>query len=133
MSHDTDNGDNTKKFRFAGLTKTQKKAVKALQAKVQATIEQDDSTELDEIVKGFHVLGIVPHEKSQLPVTNVTALNIELVKKNSFAYDTGAAEGISTNREDFLFLDESDEAKKSIRIKGPSVGAPRCEGRFIHG
>ena len=44
-------------------------------------------------------------------------------------YDTGSAEGITTDKKDLLFVDESDRAKGSVRIRGPSVGTPGCAGR----
>ena len=44
-------------------------------------------------------------------------------------YDTGAAAGVSTVRGDFVWLDESTQAKQSVNIRGPSVGKPGCEGR----
>ncbi len=47
----------------------------------------------------------------------------------SFAYDTGAGEGISTSKDDFAYLDTSDKVKSSVTIRGPSIGAPNCEGR----
>ena len=44
-------------------------------------------------------------------------------------YDTGSAEGITTDRRDLLMVDESERAKGSVRIRGPSVGTPGCAGR----
>jgi hypothetical protein len=36
-------------------------------------------------------------------------------------YDTGAAAGVSTVRGDFVWLDESTQAKQSVNVRGPSV------------
>jgi hypothetical protein len=47
----------------------------------------------------------------------------------SFAYDTGAGEGISTSKDDFIYLDTSEKSRNSCTIQGPSVGTPTCEGR----
>ena len=62
-------------------------------------------------------------------VLNLSALNSSLLDMRSFAYDTGASEGISTNVNDFVVVDESAEMKDSVRIQGPSVGTPECLGR----
>ncbi len=62
---------------------------------------------------------------------DIPLLNTKLLKEDSFAYDTGSAEGISTYRDDFYNLHQSDLAKDSAIIKGPSLGAPMCEGRGV--
>ncbi len=40
-----------------------------------------------------------------------------------------SGEGISVHCKDFVYLDESEEAKSSVQIQGPSVGSPLCIGR----
>jgi hypothetical protein len=62
---------------------------------------------------------------------DIPFLNTRLLQEDTFAYDTGSAEGISTYRDDFYDLDQSDIAKDSAIIKGPSVGTPMCEGRGV--
>jgi hypothetical protein len=59
----------------------------------------------------------------------VNAMSTCLVDMASFAYDTGADEGISTSIDDFAYLDTSDKVKSSVTIREPSIGAPNCEGR----
>jgi hypothetical protein len=56
-------------------------------------------------------------------------LNMKLHQDDTFVYDTGSAEGISTCEFDFYRLDTSEDAKESAIIKGPRVGAPICGGR----
>jgi hypothetical protein len=66
-------------------------------------------------------------------------MNAALVDMRCFAYDTGAGEGISTNEDDFVYLDKSPDVINSVMIQGPSVGTPTCVGRgplvyvFDHG
>ncbi len=60
---------------------------------------------------------------------DVSCLSTVLVDESSFAFDTGSGEGISVHRKDFVYLDESEEAKSSVLIQGPSVGSPLCLGR----
>jgi hypothetical protein len=72
-------------------------------------------------------------------VTSLTAMNAALVDMRSFAYDTGAGEGISTSEDDFVYVDKSPKMSESVKIQGPSVGTPTCTGRgplvyvFNHG
>ena len=47
---------------------------------------------------------------------------------NGVCQDSGSGAFISTNKSDFVYLDESLEAKDSVAIRGPSVGTPRCGG-----
>ncbi len=56
-------------------------------------------------------------------------MNVKLHQENKFVYDTGSAEGISTNASDFYQLEMSERAKDSTIINGPSVGSPQCGGR----
>ena len=52
-----------------------------------------------------------------------------LLSMTDAAYDTGSAEGITTERRDFLWVDDSIAAKESVSIRGPSVGTPGCVAR----
>jgi hypothetical protein len=45
-------------------------------------------------------------------------------------YDTGSAEGITTEVKDFLMVDRSVIARESVSIRGPSVGTPGCMNKF---
>jgi hypothetical protein len=71
----------------------------------------------------------IPREISVDACETFTALNTALVDLNSFAYDTGAGEGISTCPEDFVSIDRSEKMTNSVKIQGPSVGTPTCIGR----
>ena len=42
---------------------------------------------------------------------------------------TGSGTGITTDVDDMVYVDDSRQAKDSVRIKGPSVGSPGCSGR----
>ena len=93
----------------------------------------ETESELDSIVKGFCMLSIRTNEESYKRPKEIDLphLNTKLLKEDAFAYDTGSAEGISTYRDDFYNLDQSDIAKGSAILKGPSVGTPMCEGRGV--
>ena len=52
-----------------------------------------------------------------------------LLSMTNAAHDTGSAEGITTERRDFLWVDDSIAAKESVSIRGPSVGTPGCVAR----
>jgi hypothetical protein len=71
----------------------------------------------------------IPRECASDSAIDITCLSTVLVDESSFAFDTGSGEGISVHRKDFVYLDESEEAKSSVQIQGPSVGSPLCMGR----
>ena len=71
----------------------------------------------------------IPRELSRSKEISLSMLNMKLHQNETFVYDTGSAEGISTCKSDFYRLDTSEVAKESAIIKGPSVGAPICGGR----
>ena len=104
-------------------------AINALKAQVVKEIKSKTVDELDELVKGFLTVRTIPREIKDDEVLNLSALNSSLLDMKSFAYDTGASEGISTNFDDFVIVDDSREMKESVRIQGPSVGTPNCLGR----
>jgi hypothetical protein len=116
----------TKKARFS---KQQKKQVNALKANVTREVHDLGQDEIDELVRGFLTVRLVPTETNLEYPINVQAFETSLLDMGSFAYDTGAGEGISTSKDDFVYLDTSTKSKKSVKINGPSVGSPMCEGR----
>ena len=103
--------------------------VKALKAKVIQQINSKSNDEIDELVRGFLMVRTIPRELSIDECESFTALNTTLVDLNSFAYDTGAGEGISTCPGDFVSIDRSEKMTSSVKIQGPSVGTPTCIGR----
>ena len=98
------------------------KGVSFLNTEVKEDDQEVDLKEIQKIVRGFLMVEITP-------MTNVTVMRTSLVRMDTFAYDTGSGEGISVKRDDFVYLDESDKAKNSVVISGPSVGSPMCVGR----
>ncbi len=93
----------------------------------------ETESDLDSIVKGFCMLNVRTNGRSyrRPKEIDIPLLNTKLLKDDTFANDTGSAEGISTYRDDFYNLDQSDVAKDSAIIRGPSLGAPRCEGHGV--
>ena len=120
--HDQNNGSNLK-----GLSQQQKSSIKSFKIGIQKQFQK--SNDIDTIVNQFLVVRTIPRECDSFSNVDVTCLSTVLVDESSFAFDTGSGEGISVHRKDFVYLDESEEAKNSVLIQGPSVGAPLCIGR----
>ena len=112
--------------------KFSKKEIKAYKAKVakEAEADGDEEDAIDKIVRGFLMVRIIPREqiKSREPLV-YKALGNSPFDMESFAYDTGAGEGISTLGSDFVNIDTSESSRNSVSMHGPTVGAPTCEGR----
>jgi hypothetical protein len=112
------------------LKKKNKSALKVQILKASKAVD-DTESELDTLIRGFCMMGIrtVPRVFSRSKETSLSMLNMKLHQDDTFVYDTGSAEGISTFESNFYRLDTSEEAKDSAIIKGPGVGAPLCGGR----
>jgi hypothetical protein len=115
-----------KKVRF---TRNEKREVNAFKANITDANGDVDQDALDQLVMGFLTLSITAQDGVEGETRTVHSLNVQFFDMDSFAFDTGAGEGISTSRNDFIFLDESIKSKRSILINGPSVGTPTCLGR----
>jgi hypothetical protein len=81
------------------------------------------------MVMGFLTVSVTSCDVVAEETRMINSLNVQFFDMDSFAFDTGAGEGISTSLNDFVFLDTSIKSKKSILINGPSVGTPTCLGR----
>jgi hypothetical protein len=114
------------KVRFS---RKEKKQVNALKANITKDVDNLDQDAIDEMVLGFLTVRVTTCDVVAEETRMVNSLNVQFFDMDSFAYDTGAGEGISTSIKDFVFLDTSIESKKSIQINGPSVGTPTCLGR----
>ncbi len=77
---------------------------------------------------GFLIVSVTSCDVVAEETRMINSLNVQFFDMDSFAFDTGAGEGISTSLNDFVFLDTSIKSKKSILINGPSVGTPTCLG-----
>ena len=129
FSHDNSSAEKETNYKRMRLSNKQKDAIKALKVDIDKTINGESSSHIDQVVKGFWMIKILPRQTAKHDQMEIAAMNVNLVEDEMFAYDTGSAEGISTKSDDFVYLDDSTEAKNSIKIKGPSVGAPDCLGR----
>ena len=124
------------------LTKRVKKAITAAtvrslkeelkeRAKDDGKGSEDDS--LRDYMKSVLCIRNIPREprnpvQVQLPVFNT----IKLMKMEcEVCIDSGAAMGVSTSKQDFVYLDESTSARSSVSLNGPSVGTPGCGGRGV--
>jgi hypothetical protein len=124
-----ENGGNGKPTKKARFSKKENKQVNALKATVSKAVQDVDQDAIDELVKGFLVVSTIHQGPIHEIAQTIGVLKTSLVDMDCFAYDTGAGEGISTDRNDCVYLDYSDSSKKSVVINGPSVGTPTCEGR----
>jgi hypothetical protein len=82
-----------KKMRFTKKKQTQ---VDALNVSVNKRVRDIDQDEIDELVRGFLTVRLIPREFNGERTPSVIALKTSLVDMESFVYDTGAGEGIST-------------------------------------
>ena len=122
------------------LTKTQKKkvtvaAIKSLKSSMIAKAKEEgndiEGSDLNQHLASLMQIRTHPRVKQGVEEINISALATSALldmDKNA-CYDSGSATGITTERKDCPYLDESIEARESVKIRGPSVGAPQCEGR----
>ncbi len=115
-----------KKGRFS---RKEKKQVNALRANITKDVDSLDQDAIDEMVMGFLTVSVTVQEGVEEETRIIHSLNVQFFDMGSFAFDTGAGEGISTSHKDFIYLDTSIKSKRSIVINGPSVGTPKCLGR----
>lgn len=131
-------GGGVKKVR---LTKSQKKgitvaAVKSISMAIKKKAKERDGRDLDDSELGDYISSLmlvrtIPRHCGEQVVINVSALTASSlldVEKHA-CWDSGAETGITTEASDMAWVDTSEEARKSIRIRGPSVGTPQCGGR----
>ena len=85
------------------------------------SIKAKSVDELDDIVRGFLTVRTIPREMADDGILEVNALSSSLIDMRHFAYDTGAGEGISTNPDDFVFIDDSNMMKESVRTRPSSL------------
>ena len=132
------------------LTKSEKKkskrnAVKALTMKVKKKAKQEgkelDDNELADFIASCCYVRTIPRDYSggevmEVDVTTMEAVTDLLDVDRNVCHDSGSAAGISVQKKDFVWLDESAAARGSVNIRGPSVGKPGCEGRgplvYVH-
>jgi hypothetical protein len=131
-------GGNAKKVR---LTKSQKKgitvaAVKSISMAIKKKAKERDGRDLDDTELGDYISSLmsvrtIPRhcdDVLDIDVSALTASSLLDVEKHA-CWDSGAGTGITTEASDLAWIDSSESAKKSLRIRGPSVGTPTCGGR----
>jgi hypothetical protein len=137
----------TKKVKLTKTVKNKAKsnAVKALTMKVKQKAQKEgkevDDSDLADFIASCCYVRTIPRdyqsaEVMEVDVTAMEAVNDLLDVDRNVCHDSGSAAGISVQRKDFVWLDESLAAKGSVNIRGPSVGKPGCEGRgplvYVH-
>jgi hypothetical protein len=118
--------------------RAKKDAIKALTMKVKKKARKEgkelDDSELSEFIASCCYVRTIPRnvvDEDDVMEVDITSMAVKdlLDVEHHFCHDPGSAVGTSTKRDDFVWFDESEAAKKSVHIRGPSVGAPGCEGR----
>ena len=96
--------------------------------KEESNLSEED---LSDYLKSLMTIRTVPrqcNEKIKISIANLSSIELIDVSRHA-CYDSGSGTGISTCKEDFVWLDESSAVKESVEIRGPSVGGPECAGR----
>ena len=131
-------GTSVKKIK---MTKGQKKgitvaAVKSITETIKKKAKERDGRELDDndladYISSLMTIQTIPRHCDEPITMNVSTLKASsLLDTEKFAcWDSGAGTGISTDPNDFAWIDTSEKAVKSVHIRGPSVGTPLCGGR----
>jgi hypothetical protein len=122
-------------------TKAQKKsvmvaAVKQVKSSMMAKAAKSgdvtvDGSDLESHLASLMQIRTYPRAKQGVEVidTSSMATSALLDMERNVCYDSGSATGITTDLRDMAYIDTSVEAQDSVTIRGPSVGAPKCEGR----
>ena len=93
-----------------------------LKRRLSKKLKGNSQDDIDELVAGFLMVRTIPRELAIEGNQIVNALSICLVDMASFAYDTGAGEGISTSKDDFAYLDTSDKLKNLSLFVDQALG-----------
>jgi hypothetical protein len=122
--------------------RAKKDATNALTMKVKKKARTEgkelDDSELSDFIASCCYVRTIPRnvvDEDDVMEVDVTSMAVKglLDVEHHFCHDSGSASdsaaGTSTKRDDFVWFDESEAAKKSVHVRGPSVGAPGCEGR----
>jgi hypothetical protein len=122
-------------------TKAQKKgvmvaAVKQVKSSMLAKAAKNGDVAIDGSDLGSHLVSLVqiqthPRVKQGVEVIDMSpmATSALLDMERHACCDSGSATGIATDVRDVACIDTGVEAQDSVTIRGPSVGAPKCEGR----
>jgi hypothetical protein len=119
------------------LSKSEKKgitiaAIKSIKSSMIKKAKDRDGKDLDGDDLGSYLSSLMMMrtygDTITIQVSNMATSSL-LDMDNHTCWDSGAGSGISTDPNDLAWLDESSEAKGSVQIRGPSVGAPECGGR----
>jgi len=131
-------GGGQRNLKRVKLTKTEKKrvtsaAIQSVTAKLKKRAKKDrksvDDSDLRSYINSILFIRTIPRTQTGRMEVNVSAMATELLDtENGMCQDSGSGAFISTDKRDFVYLDESAAAKDSVAIRGPSVGAPGCGG-----
>ena len=111
-------------------------AIKSIAADMKQKAKDRDGNDLKEddlsaYLQSLMLVRTIPREQSGVITVNVSAMATSdlLDTSRHVCHDSGSGTGISVDSDDFVWLDETENAKKSVSIRGPSVGGPGCGGR----
>ncbi len=85
-------------FNLAKAQKKRNKSALKVQIKQSSKAVGDPESELDTLIRGFCMMGVrtIPRELSRYKEISLSVMNMKLHQDETFVYDTGSAEGIST-------------------------------------
>lgn len=157
FSHETGNKRKAEAFTSAQVQKVANLAVKAMTKKIKKAKQQhqkkrrqkvgcdpkslepkvsfnekslggDDSDD-DAWLAKILVTRTIPRDQGSTADLTFLFDSLSLHSLTTAVMDTGSGATLSTEAGDFIYLDDSVNACKSLTVMGPSVGAPTCGGR----
>jgi hypothetical protein len=92
--------------------------------------EKEDSGSEDEAwLASLCFIQTIPRLSSTPAMVELSTLaTSSLLDMTDVGMDTCSGRSISTRKSDFLWIDETTTAKRSVKVRGPSVGTPKCGG-----
>jgi hypothetical protein len=103
---------------------------KIAKAKKNRNESKDSDSDEDSWLAALMMMSTIPRLLKTRVTVDIRSVGLTpLHDMTNVGMDSCSGTSISTRRHDFLWLDQSEEAKESVLVRGPSVGSPACGGR----